>query len=51
MITKQNSAGNKQRSYKIMEVQMFATSEKVKPDTENKRFKLGGDKAYDRSVD
>jgi hypothetical protein len=32
-------------------MQMFATSEQEKPDTENKRLKLGGGQAYDRSSD
>jgi hypothetical protein len=29
--------GNKQRSCKIMKIQMFTTSEEVKPDAENRR--------------
>jgi hypothetical protein len=34
-------AGNKQRSYKITKMQMFSTSKKEKPDTEDIRgFKL-----------
>jgi hypothetical protein len=37
MIIYWNCAGNKHRSYKITKMQMFATSEKEKPDTENIR--------------
>jgi hypothetical protein len=33
----QNYAGNKQKSYKIMEMLMFAMQDKEKPDTENIR--------------
>jgi hypothetical protein len=35
MITKQNYAGNKQKSYKIMIMQMFATLDKAICDTGN----------------
>jgi hypothetical protein len=35
IIMLQKCAGNKQKSYKIMKIQMFATSEKAKPVTEN----------------
>jgi hypothetical protein len=37
MIIQQNCAGNKQKSYKITKMQMFATSEQEKPGTENIR--------------
>jgi hypothetical protein len=41
-------SGKKQKSYKIMRMNMFAAQDKVKPDTENLR---GGGQAYDRSSD
>jgi hypothetical protein len=34
---KRNYAGNRQRSFKIMIMRMFATLDKAKPDTENIR--------------
>jgi hypothetical protein len=34
-----------------MKIQMFAKWDKVRPDTENIRLKLGGGQAYDRSSD
>jgi hypothetical protein len=37
MITQQNYAGNKQKSYKIMITKMFAPVDKAKPVTENIR--------------
>jgi hypothetical protein len=37
MIIKQNYAGNKQKSYKIMRMNMFALKGNAKPDTENIR--------------
>jgi hypothetical protein len=37
MITQQNYIGNKQKSYKIMKMQMFATLDKANRDTGNKR--------------
>jgi hypothetical protein len=37
LITKQNCAGNKQKSYKIMLTKMFAILDKAKPVTENIR--------------
>jgi hypothetical protein len=42
---------NKQKSYKIMKLQMFAILDKANPDTEYKRLKLGRGHAYDRSSD
>jgi hypothetical protein len=35
MIILPNYAGNKQKSFKIMKMKMFAMSDKPKPDTEN----------------
>jgi hypothetical protein len=37
MIIKQNYPGNKQKSFKIMKMQMFAILDKAKPDTRNTR--------------
>jgi hypothetical protein len=37
MIIKQKYAGNKQKSYKIMKMQMFATLDKAYPDKGNIR--------------
>jgi hypothetical protein len=37
MITHQNHAGNKQKSSKIMKINMFATLDEAKRDTENIR--------------
>jgi hypothetical protein len=37
MITKQNHAGNKQKSSKTIKMRMFATLDKARPDTENIR--------------
>jgi hypothetical protein len=37
IIAKQNFAGNKQKSNKIMETQIFATLDKANPDTRNIR--------------
>jgi hypothetical protein len=34
-----------------MRMNMFAVEDKVKPDIENKRLKLGGGQAYDRPCD
>jgi hypothetical protein len=36
-IIQQNCAGDKQKSYKIMRMNMFAVQDKVKPDVENIR--------------
>jgi hypothetical protein len=45
-------AGNKQNSYKIMKMQMFATLDKAKPRLRKYRsLKLGGSQAYNRSSD
>jgi hypothetical protein len=50
MITQQNHAGSKQKSYKIMKTKTFAILDKVKPDTRKyKRLKLAGGHVYDRS--
>jgi hypothetical protein len=35
MIIEQNYAGNKQKSYKIMKMQMFAALDKANPDAGN----------------
>jgi hypothetical protein len=51
MIIKQNCAGNKLKSYKIMRMNMFVVQDKVKPDRKYKRLKLGGGQAYERSSD
>jgi hypothetical protein len=37
MTTQRNCVGKKPRSYKIMKMRMFATSAKMKPDTEHIR--------------
>jgi hypothetical protein len=37
MIIKQNYASDKQKSYRIIKMQIFATSDKVNPDTGNIR--------------
>jgi hypothetical protein len=37
VIIQQNCAGNKQKSYKIMRMNMFAAKDKAKPDIENIR--------------
>jgi hypothetical protein len=46
-----NCAGNKQKSYKIMRMNMFAAQDKAKPDIETMTLKLGGGQAYDCSSD
>jgi len=43
----QNYGGSKQKSYKIMQMQVFATQGISKVHTEYKRLKLGGGQAYD----
>jgi hypothetical protein len=46
------SSGDKQKSYKIMIMKVFATLDNAKPDIESIRgLKLGGGQAYDRSSD
>ena len=51
MILVHNQANNKQKSYKITTVKMFATSNKAKPNTQNKRgLKFGGNEEYDHSI-
>jgi hypothetical protein len=47
MIIYQNYAGNKQKSYKILKMQMFATLDKANRDTGNISLKLGGGQSYD----
>jgi hypothetical protein len=50
IIIKQNFAGNKQKSYKIIKMQLFATLDKANPDEGNKRgLNFGDGQAYDRS--
>jgi hypothetical protein len=52
MIIEQNYAGNEQKSYKIMKIQMFAALDKTDPYTEiYKILKLGGGQACHRSSD
>jgi hypothetical protein len=51
VIIYENYAGNKQKSYNIMKLQMFATLDKAKPNTGNTWLKLGGGQAYDCSSD
>jgi hypothetical protein len=46
-----SGAGNKQKPYGINRMNMFAVQDKVKPDIENIRLKLGGGQAYERSSD
>jgi hypothetical protein len=43
--------GNKQKSYKIMRMNMFTAQDKVKPRRKYKRLKPGGSQAYDPSSD
>jgi hypothetical protein len=45
------NAGNKQRSYNIMKMQIFATAEMATPDTKYKRLKLDAGQAYDSQKD
>jgi hypothetical protein len=46
-------AGNKQKLFKIMKMQMFLAFDRMTPtpDIENMRFKLGSCQAYDHSSD
>jgi hypothetical protein len=46
-----NCGGNKQRSYKLMRINIFASLGRAKPDTKYKKLKLGGGQAYDSSID
>lgn len=39
---------NKQESYKFTKMHIFATLDRVKPDTENKSLQVGVGQAYDR---
>jgi hypothetical protein len=44
-------AHNKQASYKVMTMEIFATYDKAKPHRKYRRFKFGSGQAYDRSND
>jgi hypothetical protein len=44
----QDFTGTKQKSLKIMKIQIFVTQENAKPDRRCKRIKLDGSQAEDR---
>jgi hypothetical protein len=49
MTVSQNYSGNKQKSFKIIIIQMFATGQGEAQHKKYKRLKLGGGQTYDRS--